>query len=462
MKDYFKLKTWLILAIMLVIGISSAALITYFEFKDEVEIARAGSGDNVAGFAWSENIGWISFNCTDIPSSCSGGTNPGTPCPLGNECTGGGSCVNTCSALSNYGVDIDPVTGNFSGYAWSSNISWISFNRSDTGAPPAEPYQGESETIIANYDSVTENITGWAKILALGDDGWINFNNPYEGELPLEFPLDLPIDFDEINFGVSIASSTSEFSGWAWNGGADDAGIGWISFNCADEGAGGCEEHDYKVYVQLNTPPQAANSSAPNWSYEEACALYARQAFLRWEFSDPDEESSQSAYQVIVDDDSDPADPLIDTDKVEESASQYPLEPADLDYNKLYYWWVKVWDNLDAASELTAGPSFTTYKHELPAVSFTWLPENPSRDEEVKFTDSSVSYGGATITDFLWTAPNASIDDSATSTPTIIFNSSGSQAVTLKVTDSDDYYCSLTENIGVNVTLPGWKEVKPE
>ncbi len=417
MKGYFKLKTWLILAVMLIIGISSAALVTYFEFKGSEEIARAAGGDNVSGYAWSESVGWISFNCSDDSS---------------------------CNTID-YGVDIDPATGNFSGNAWSENIGWISFDRSDTGAPPAEPYQGESETIIANYDSGTENITGWAKILVLGDDGWIKLR---------KFSSDTGPDY-----GVSIASSTGDFSGWAWNGGA--GGIGWVSFNCADEGAGGCEGHDYKV-SRLNTAPQAANLSAPNWSYEQACALYARQAFLRWEFSDPDEGSSQGAYQVIVDDDSDPADPLIDTDKVEESASQYLLEPADLDYDKLYYWWVKVWDNLDAASELTAGPSFTTYKHELPDVDFSWLPENPSKDEEVKFTGSSVSYGGATITDFLWTAPNASIDDSATSTPTIIFNSSGNQEATLKVTDSDGYYCSLTEIISVNVTLPGWKEVKPE
>ncbi|MDD5295069.1 MAG: hypothetical protein PHP21_04140, partial [Patescibacteria group bacterium] len=62
----------------------------------------------------------------------------------------------------------------------------------------------------------------------------------------------------------------------------------------------------------------------------------------------------------------------------------------------------------------------------------------------------------------LWTAPNASIDDPATSTPVLIFNSSGNQEVTLKVTDSDGYYCSLTETVNVNVTLPGWKEVKPQ
>jgi peptidoglycan/LPS O-acetylase OafA/YrhL len=26
-------------------------------------MASAGTGDNVSGWSWSENIGWISFNC---------------------------------------------------------------------------------------------------------------------------------------------------------------------------------------------------------------------------------------------------------------------------------------------------------------------------------------------------------------------------------------------------------------
>ena len=58
---------------------------------------NAGTTDNVSGWAWSENIGWISFNNT----------------------TGGGT--------TNYGVNINPSTGVFSGYAWSENIGWIDF-----------------------------------------------------------------------------------------------------------------------------------------------------------------------------------------------------------------------------------------------------------------------------------------------------------------------------------------------
>src|SRR4030043_165646 len=74
----------------------------FFIFSEK---AAAGTADNVSGFAWSENIGWISFNCK----------NAELPDP---RCT------------IDYGVNINPTTGVFSGYAWSENIGWIRFNES--------------------------------------------------------------------------------------------------------------------------------------------------------------------------------------------------------------------------------------------------------------------------------------------------------------------------------------------
>ena len=434
MKEYFKLKSWLILLVMIFLGFGLAAIIVNFDFRKDGSMVEAVGNNNIAGYAWSDGIGWISFNCSND---------------------------NSCGIVD-YGVNVDPVTGNFSGYAWSENVGWISFNRSDAGDPPADPYQDPAETIIANYSSITGKISGWAKILSLGDDGWINFNQPNAAGLPLGFPAPLPMDFGGISFGVSIASSTNEFTGWAWNGNDDGSGIGWISFNCADTGAGGCAGHDYKVISSLNAPPRAINVTAPNWTYEQACSLYARQAFLRWEFSDTDAGSSQSAYQIIIDDDNDPSDPLVDTGKTSGAASQYSAGSDVLDYDKTYYWWVKVWDNLNASSDLAAGQSFTTYKHEFPDQDFSWTPTNMSKDEKVKFTSSATVYGGTTISGLLWTAPDSLIDDAATSTPTMTFGDSGVHPVTLKITDSDGYYCRLMKIINVNVNLPGWKEVKPK
>jgi hypothetical protein len=57
---------------------------------------------NLAGYAWGENVGWISFSCTNNPASC----------------------VTT----GDYGVHIDPASGDWSGAAWGENIGWINFS----------------------------------------------------------------------------------------------------------------------------------------------------------------------------------------------------------------------------------------------------------------------------------------------------------------------------------------------
>ncbi|MBD3282279.1 MAG: hypothetical protein GF387_01590 [Candidatus Portnoybacteria bacterium] len=148
------------------------------------EEAMGSSSDKVSGYAWSDNIGWISFNCTDV------------------------SCTS-----SDYGVDVDLGSGDFSGYAWSDNIGWIDFS-------PNPPYPS-APNYSANYDSSTGEVNGWIRALSYGDswDGWILLG-------------------DEVNSWtnqVSINPDTKEFEGWAWGSSV----IGWISFNCS--GPGTCQ-----------------------------------------------------------------------------------------------------------------------------------------------------------------------------------------------------------------------------
>lgn len=57
------------------------------------------------GFAWSQNLGWISFNCN-----------------------GGGAGGSNICGTSNYKVTLDPSTGSWGGYAWNPEVGWISFN----------------------------------------------------------------------------------------------------------------------------------------------------------------------------------------------------------------------------------------------------------------------------------------------------------------------------------------------
>jgi len=67
-----------------------------FLFFFSPHLASAGTEHNLSGWAWSDNIGWISFNSTNT-----------------NDAT-------------DYGVNENP-DGTLVGYAWSSNIGWIQF-----------------------------------------------------------------------------------------------------------------------------------------------------------------------------------------------------------------------------------------------------------------------------------------------------------------------------------------------
>lgn len=141
---------------------------------------RAGGSENVSGFAWSENIGWISLNSTSDGSAMS------------------------------YGVNISSLTGTgtFSGNAWSENIGWISFAPSDLAICPSAS--------VAQINWSTGNVTGWARALSgsagSGWDGCIKFSDDSIGVWNGK--------------GVKIDTATGKFSGYAW--GSDV--VGWIDF----------------------------------------------------------------------------------------------------------------------------------------------------------------------------------------------------------------------------------------
>lgn len=479
------------------VGLSSAIVYFEFAFSRNIKPTQASPANNVSGYAWNANTGWISFNCA----------NDNPPC-----------------ANSNYGVNIDSAAGNFTGYAWSANIGWISFNRktcvggsdngeycaanSDcasndcslsgpgaTGAPPSSPFDSPTSLdYVAKYNFSTHQVEGWAKILSLGDNGWIKFNGVKQSGQPWA-----P--------GVSINLSTGEFSGWAWNANSDSSGRGWISFNCANDNS--CAASNYKVIGTINRAPTVANMTAPNWSFIEAAQFGARNAKPQWSFSDSDSGSSQSAYQIIVNTNNNINNPLFDSGKClgaqscepagscdpnkclvdngAAGATSFPLGSAmALNYNQSYYWWVTVWDNNGVASDLTqyntvpdtdnddgAVLTFTTYKHEMPVVDFNLFPPNPSKGEEARLTDASRIYqsgapGTAVPCDpgscrWLWTATaGADITDPTASSTKIKFNSAGNTTVTLKVTDNDNYFVSVSMVVNINAKLPKWKEVKPE
>lgn len=247
------------------------------------KITNDGAG-NLSGWAWSDSIGWISFDCHNS----------------------GGNC-----ATSNYQVTVDS-SGNFSGWAWNDVVGWISFNCYNSGIGDtcfATNYRVKTSWVAASasgtllsstFDTgvpagVAFNSIMWRGSQPAGTHVEFQFasaNQPYgvggTGPIDLAFRYawndqtgwwdfgtgnvnvtstqltgsatninlaDISLDCatspsgnicGTSNYKVSHASSTGDLSGYAWN----DA-IGWISFNCSDPGL--CATSNYKVTVNTIT-----------------------------------------------------------------------------------------------------------------------------------------------------------------------------------------------------------------
>ncbi len=196
---------------MYLIAILLSSSFVYFgsRTKKQINVAMAGNknyglNDDVFGFAWSSNYGWTSFNSTDCDTN--GTIFLGTPA----------GCPPDGTPFYDYGVNVNS-NGDFlrsdssHSYAWNPNIGWIDF-------APTGPYPGNPQT-PAHYDASTGDVTGWAKVLSLGDGGWLKMSDTSNGNW--------------MGKGMQ-ADAAGNFSGFAWNGNSDNSGMGWLSFNCSD------------------------------------------------------------------------------------------------------------------------------------------------------------------------------------------------------------------------------------
>lgn len=386
-----------------------------------VNVAMAASTDNVSGWAWSSNVGWISFNGTN---SGSGGGNYGV-----HICTGNSDSHVGCGA---------GAEGKIVGYAWSSNIGWIKFD-------PIGPYPS-SPLFSARVDA-SGNITGWARAcagaanadcsggtnpLSGGWDGWIKLSNT------------------TLNFTVSPA----EFHGYAW--GSDV--VGWISFNCAE--GGNCSSSDYKVTTTYNLKPSVTNLDIKQTA--DYC-VGPPSVTVSWKFVG----DSQSAYQAQIFE-GNFATLVKDSGKV--SLASNSFSTIEVQYGKTYSWQVQVWDSQDRSSGWTQDTkTVTTPVHQYPsvrAIGFTWVPAEPAQDEEVRFANNAKCYGvsGEVSCSWLWTIPGATYvapTNSSSKEPVVKFSSLGDKTISVTATDLDGFFCAASKPLNVSVKLPKWKEITP-
>ncbi len=377
---------------------------------------------NVWGWAWSENIGWISFSCEN------------------NVLLGTGV---------DYGVDINISTGEFSGYAWSENIGWISFEPADVNLAYC-PYP---PPCAAKLNLSTGEVSGWARALAYGDgwDGWIGLRGSWVDKV----------------FVISNPSPppASVFKGWAWG---DDV-VGWISFNCSNTG---CPAGNYKAMtdVVINQPPYIESLVFP-YPPEYCNFSPIGQIGFEWTYQDDDgDQQAQYNLQVATDAgfnslvvdvvENPPAIPPGSKGTSGVSVKQTPDGPLDIPYGDTYFWRVKVKDTAGSwSTSWESGPSFSTPSHPYPNPSFTPDLLNPPAEVEVSFDNTTEFYD--TAISYYWTFQDGNPDYSWEFEPMVIFASSGPKTVTLTATDSDGYSCTETDTLTATLPLPEWKEIYP-
>lgn len=165
-----------------------------------------------ASFAWSENAGWLNFHDGGVPAA--GATahlrwlegqvwaeNLGW-IALGDGTPANGLAYANVDA-SDFGVNVDPLTGFLSGLAWSENAGWIVFDTAALG-----PNQR------AQFDFCAHVMSGWA----WGENvGWINLQSESSEVRVVDPTVDL-------GFALGTLTGFPDFCGF----GHTSTGDNWV------------------------------------------------------------------------------------------------------------------------------------------------------------------------------------------------------------------------------------------
>ncbi len=324
--------------------------------------------------------GWVKFACdgtecttSDYSVYTTGGTNFYGVAWGSNDLNGVVGWLAFASGAVEYGVTINPSTYALSGYAWSENVGWLSFNKADTSTPPAAPFNDGLQTYIAKLDTSTCKLRGWGKFLSAGGgwDGWMKLQR--EGGTP--------------DYVVSLSGATSEFSGYAWAGSPSESEgvVGWISTNDKDYN-GSAGPYDYQITTTLSSVcgPTCSNTSE-SWSY----CTDSRHPVLNWTCSE-----TQTGRQVQVTSlaDSGFATPLVDVTDASSSTSY--TTSYSFSWNTSYRWRVKCQSASGWSEWETNSDGFTTPLNAYPATDFAWTPQTIRTNDEISFYDD-VNYSAS-------------------------------------------------------------------
>ena len=183
-----------------------------------------GGGSSGNGSAITKLSGWAWSSNTGWISFNS--TDPGT----GN---GGGTSLSPVE----YYVQVSTTTGStaatFSGDAWSSNLGWISFNPVDVTECPGGT-AGAASAVVDSSGKFTGPVSGFVRVLSErgqsdGWDGCVRLGDPTDPNQKspaTDTFFDSPSNTTYFKGGVTYSSVGKIFGGFAWS----NTVLGWLSF----------------------------------------------------------------------------------------------------------------------------------------------------------------------------------------------------------------------------------------
>ena len=342
--------------------------------------------NNVRGWAWSDNIGWISFSCNNLVV---------------------GSCVNQYgvhmvtqkniddSGLPGYiGFDYSIYEpGALIGYAWSDKVGWISFFREDPVSleninsdnallQSDDPFFGT--THIAKVDLNDGSIVGWARALSGVDEawgGWIKLN---------------PDSVDPgKNVNLKSGNGGSSLEGFAWGGEV----LGWISFNNNTTPYSVKLADSVPVVVALGAsfPDKYINNRDPVFDFE----YIKENIFDMTEFSIVIRKQSDGAF-IARYSDALPLSPDTIRGVTYPSGDLYCFDTNDvlmlcpsLERDVTYDWAVSVKNTLGNESIPSTNSlySFFVDAVKYPLVDFGWTPRIITPDKDVTLNIENLDFG---------------------------------------------------------------------
>jgi hypothetical protein len=158
---------------------------------------------------------------------------------------------NTC-ATRDYRVSVNQDTGALTGYAWSDNVGWLQFGGL-SGFPIG------TNTVAANATLSEQNtLTGWARFCAGTTAGVCNNTmtsrtDGWDGWVSLSGRTVPDVAGNVYNYGITLQSNNQNFEGFAW--GSDV--VGWVDFSQV-------VSNSANVSVSLNANPTIVKTSGAN------------------------------------------------------------------------------------------------------------------------------------------------------------------------------------------------------